>query len=386
MKNIFTLMCLCLLASIYGQDEISFIHDEYQKALTDAAKSNKIIMIDAFTTWCGPCKMMSNGTFKEKSTADFYNQNFINLKLDMEKGTNPALGIKFNVRAYPTIIFINSKENIIYKHEGYLDGAAFLELGNEVLSGKKDIPKLLEAYKKGNKSPEKTYELAKAKASIMDADASEYAYKYLKTQKDWTSQINQELIILTCGDVQSKMFEYVISNQEKLKKAYGEGPINRLIESSVSKYVNANPPPKIKNVEKVFQLVYPKEYKQTTGKYQMGITRSKGDKEGYAKAAVDYFKKFDKDAEELNEAALTFYKVVDKPKMLKKAIEWAEMAIKIDNSIDNLNTLAALYIKTNQIDTAKKILNSSLTISTKAKSENPFADELLQSLNSPKSK
>ncbi len=377
MKKIFILFFLTSFFGGYGQKEINFIQDDYQNALKVAATSNKTIMIDAYTTWCGPCKMMSNNTFKDEETADFYNQNFINLKLDMEKNNGPALGVKYNVKAYPTIVFIDSKENIVYKSVGYIDGPTFLALGKDVIGGKKNIFSLMNAYSKGGKTSEKLLELVKAKVSMMEPDASKYAAEYLKTQKDWTTQTNQELIIQTCNDVESKMFEYVIANIEKYKKSYGEPTINRLIESAVQNYVNRNPLPKLKNVEKVFKMVYPNEYKQTTGKYQMGITRSKGDIKGYTKAALSYFKTYDKDSEELNEAAITFYKVVDKPKYLMTATEWAEKAIKIDNTIDNINTLAALFIKLNQKDKAKKALDSSFLKSTRDKIENPFADELL---------
>lgn len=64
---------------------ISFEHSSWEDILKKAKEENKLIFIDAYTTWCGPCKMMARNVFTDAEVGTFFNQNFINVKLDMEK-------------------------------------------------------------------------------------------------------------------------------------------------------------------------------------------------------------------------------------------------------------------------------------------------------------
>jgi thiol-disulfide isomerase/thioredoxin len=384
-KLILTLYFATLCCMALAQSEINFINDDYQKALKEAATSNKVIMIDAYTTWCGPCKMMANGTFKDAETAKFYNEKFVNLKLDMEKGTNPAIGNKFNVRAYPTILYIDAKENIIFKSVGYVDGPAFLEIGQDVVSGKKNLIKLIEDYNKNKKDTAKLYALAKSMTSMQDPEASKYVAQYLKTQKDWKAEKNQELIVMNCSDVTTPMFEYFIKNKTYYTQLYGEAQITRLVENSINRFLMNSPAPATKEAKKALKLVYPLEYEKKYGQFAMIKARNEGDKKNYAKAAIEYFKKNDKDDEEMNEAGLTFYKVVENKKQLFKAIEWLQKALIIQkNNPDYMNTLAALYLKTNQILLAEKTLNASFEQTALQKLTNPFGEELRGELSKMK--
>ena len=82
------------------------------KALS--AKTGKLIFIDCYTDWCGPCKRMAATSFKDPAVGKLYNDNFINLKIEMEK--NPEgrdLAASYKVRAYPTLLIIDGKGNLI---------------------------------------------------------------------------------------------------------------------------------------------------------------------------------------------------------------------------------------------------------------------------------
>ena len=61
--------------------DISF--DEARKA---ASREGKLVFMDFYTSWCGPCKRMTDQVFPQKSVGDYMNATFIPLKLDAEKG------------------------------------------------------------------------------------------------------------------------------------------------------------------------------------------------------------------------------------------------------------------------------------------------------------
>lgn len=113
---------------------IQFFHGTWEEALKASDKENKLIFLDAYAHWCGPCKIMASKTFTDKEVGDFFNANFINYKMDMEKHEDgPRLSRKYGLTAYPTLYFINGKENVVYQTLGYHKPNQLIAVGEEVL-------------------------------------------------------------------------------------------------------------------------------------------------------------------------------------------------------------------------------------------------------------
>ena len=116
---------------------IQFFHGTWEEALAKAKKENKLIFMDAYASWCGPCKMMARNTFTKEEVGDFFNKNFINIKMDMEKHPEGRrLSQKYGLRAYPTLYFINSKEQVKHTSVGYLNPKQLIEQGKMALEKK----------------------------------------------------------------------------------------------------------------------------------------------------------------------------------------------------------------------------------------------------------
>ena len=63
---------------------LSFLEGTYAEALKAAKDAGRILFIDCYTQFCGPCKQMAKTTFKDAEVAEFFNESFINLTLDIE--------------------------------------------------------------------------------------------------------------------------------------------------------------------------------------------------------------------------------------------------------------------------------------------------------------
>ena len=114
--------------------QINFIENSWTDALKQAAKQKKYIFVDAYATWCGPCKMLKATTFKNNKVADFYNDNFVNVAIDMEKGQGPALAAQWGLQAYPTMIIFDSKGKAVSGTVGYIRPNDLIKFGQQALN------------------------------------------------------------------------------------------------------------------------------------------------------------------------------------------------------------------------------------------------------------
>ena len=116
---------------------IQFAEPNLAKALQEAKKQKKMVFVDAYTSWCGPCRMLKQNTFTDKAVGEFFNKNFINIALDMEKGDGIAFSEKYQIVAYPTLLIIDADQTSTSVTEGYMEPAQLLEFGKAVLAQKR---------------------------------------------------------------------------------------------------------------------------------------------------------------------------------------------------------------------------------------------------------
>jgi thioredoxin 1 len=122
-----------------GDKGIQFVEPNWAKAVEQAKKEKKMIFVDAYTTWCGPCRMLKQNTFPDKAAGEFFNKHFINIALDMEKGDGLAFAEKYQIRAYPTLLIMDADLKSTSIAEGYMNPAQLIEFGKYVIN---KVPKV----------------------------------------------------------------------------------------------------------------------------------------------------------------------------------------------------------------------------------------------------
>ena len=76
---------MALLFSFSGYAQEEAIHwISFEKAVELTKTKPKHIIIDVYTAWCGPCKMMSKNTFENPIIAKFINAHYYAVKFDAE--------------------------------------------------------------------------------------------------------------------------------------------------------------------------------------------------------------------------------------------------------------------------------------------------------------
>ena len=105
---------------------VIFQNITFNEALKKAKDENKLIFMNVYAVWCGPCKMLKNTTFKSAQVADLLNKNFINLDIDAEKGEGIELAERYNVEAHPLMLLIDANGKVIKSILGYRKDAQLL--------------------------------------------------------------------------------------------------------------------------------------------------------------------------------------------------------------------------------------------------------------------
>lgn len=114
--------------------EIRFEKGNWKEIQALAKKRNKYIFVDAYAVWCGPCKLLKSKTFTEEGVIRFFNDNFINLTIDMEKGEGEELADLWKVEAFPTLLFFSPEGKLIGREVGFMNGKKLIEVAKKVMN------------------------------------------------------------------------------------------------------------------------------------------------------------------------------------------------------------------------------------------------------------
>ncbi len=125
---------------------------DFDKACLKAKEEKKVVLIDFFTTWCGPCKKLDAVTWKDKDVISWLEQNTIALKIDAEK--EESLAKRYKVSAYPTIAIISPEGKVIDSIVGYREPAAFLSNAKDALAGKTALIRAKEKFTQNVNDPD----------------------------------------------------------------------------------------------------------------------------------------------------------------------------------------------------------------------------------------
>lgn len=368
-RLIFTLL-LTTIISLGAKAEIQFQHGPWQEILAKAAKENKLVFVDAYTTWCGPCKWMAANTFTDEAVAKFFNEHFINAKIDMEKGEGPEIAEKYQVRAYPTLLFISGTGELIHTAIGALDPAQFLELGNNVID-----PNFASLHN------------MRAKFAAGETDRA-FLAKYILALKEINEQFDAPLAIFRPGMAGAALLEddnwavfdaaftkmdsdeakYFLSHLKEFGARHGEEAVNykALMMYSAPMFealYNAGTPAQYEAARKVVINSGVDGAEVHALSIDTEWYRSQSDWAKYAQAVTDYVAKSpDIYPNVLNNLAWSFYENVDDPKMLKNALKWATKAVEAEPGYANLDTKAMLQMKLGDTKEAIKTAKEAIKI------------------------
>ncbi|MFM9956603.1 MAG: thioredoxin family protein [Phycisphaerales bacterium] len=81
-----------------------FVDASFEQAASKAESQNRLLVVDAMASWCGPCKVMDAHTWPKSSVVEWMNAHAVAFQFDVDK--QPELASRFGVSAMPTIIVL----------------------------------------------------------------------------------------------------------------------------------------------------------------------------------------------------------------------------------------------------------------------------------------
>ena len=332
MKKILLFAIIGLFSFAHTQAQgIEFFHGTFAEALTKAKTENKLVFMDAFAEWCGPCKRMAATVFTDEKVGKFMNANFICLKTDMEKGEGPELSRKFDVSAYPTLLFLNSEGGLVQRNVGALPADGFIAAAKQAL-GKIDNTKEFEkSYAEGKREPELILAYVRA-LNRAGKSSLKVVNEYLQ-KADMVQPITLKIIFEGTSQADSKVFDQLIKNRTAIVALYSEQQVKDKIENAIEKTgenaVQFRSTDLQAEAKSKMKAHLPEKAEAFALSLDMKFFRTTNDIKGYCKTCEAAVKKDGKDArslyaiaKEMTDAFPTEKPVLkDAEKYLKKAAE-----------------------------------------------------------------
>ena len=241
--TLFTLLALwCLNVSVNAQENkgIAFLPEGtlFKDAVAKAQQTGKMIFLDCYTSWCGPCKMMANTVFPQEKVGAYMNPRFVSIKIDMEKGEGVELTKKLQISAFPTFIFFNSNGEEIGRFLGGCDADKFIANveKNSTDNGSADMDKRFAA---GERDPQFLMQYLQTLSSAYKREQCNEVAEILLDGKAETFAADKTLADVFMKHISNPFcpaFVYTAKHPEALIAQVGETPVRMKLYSVWNTY------------------------------------------------------------------------------------------------------------------------------------------------------
>lgn len=391
MKRIFTVLVLSILGQLVLAQGIEFFKGSFDEAKAEARAQGKLIFMDAYAVWCGPCKMMSNNVFPQKSVGDFFNANFINMKVDMEKGEGLTLRKQYGVSAYPTMMLIDGDGEVVQQIKGARGADALIDWAKKAaLPNKSLTQKLQEKYDAGERDPGLMRDLIKVK-SAYNEETEELMTEYLENlpAEEIVNPDNIDFILEQTKDIYALTLPMLNNYDDYIDDLKGEGTYEgKLIAIAQNSGKTAIKQKDMESLNETLDFLKeykPADYKELSSELMVNYYGATEDWSNYDKAVTKHLAKYKKgDDKAYRDVAWNYYMKVEDEGALKKAEKWMQKNIKINNNYENNLTQAYLLYKLDQYSEAEDAVNYALILAgeeKKTKNAQILKDQILKMLN-----
>lgn len=240
MKKILLFTITFLFAiNAFAQEGVKWETGTLKEALNKAGsnkKGPKLVFMDCYTTWCGPCKHMANVVFPTKKAGEYFNKNFVNIKIDMEKGEGVEIKNKYNVAAFPTFLILDPAGHEVGRIVGSGELDDFIERVEKAKDTRNSPKFIKETYLENKtidnailyiKCLQEAY-MNKEIGSFIQEMCSEFKPSEIISYRIWP-------YIQSSAMENAKVMDYILEHKFIAYQLAGEENVNKLILSNNTK-------------------------------------------------------------------------------------------------------------------------------------------------------
>ena len=210
-----------------------------EQAAAKAKAENKLVFMDCYTQWCGPCKKMAKDVFTQEMVGAYMNPKFVNIKVDMESDYGTPLAKKLQITAYPTFVIFNGDAKEVGRFLGSSDGVKFIEnVGKNSMDT--NTSDLEQRFKSGDRDPQFLQDYLKTlTASYKVDDANDVAEAILEGKEE-TFAMDPELAGIFMKHINnpfSKPFKQIMKTDVILKGTVGSEAVDMKVQNVLTNYM-----------------------------------------------------------------------------------------------------------------------------------------------------
>ncbi len=218
---------------------IHFEHGTWAQAVAKAKSEGKLIFVDFYTQWCGPCYNMAKTVFTQPAVGEMYNTHFVCMKIDAEHGEGVELARKYGVRVYPTYFFIDPQtEEPVHRSSSTQTAETFIQTGSYALKPETRSYFLEKAYDEGNRSRDVLIAYINYQHSIHQRDKVTQAFDALLAAGAQLTEPEIWELFVRCVSGVSKPLQTVSSQYATFCQRYGKKEVDKKFAEE-TRYGNA---------------------------------------------------------------------------------------------------------------------------------------------------
>jgi len=349
---------------------LTIIEQDYEHALELAAEQDKLLFIDFYTVWCGPCKQLDKYVFRNDSVGGLLGQQVVLLKYDAERDTTFHLSKKYHVGSYPTGLLLTSEGRVLTRRAGFA-GSDVASLGSSVLDF---VGKGVELSERGEWLSGYAPTIDPASYPVFYTDYvnrtntnvdPEEINDYLASVEDKLSEQFVAVLYYFPGAVHDELIAVAMDNREAYIERYGEGNFGaftgRVSSMKFNRAVEADDEAAFAQAKAFAEEQFgAEEAEEMAASYEVDILKARGE----WKKVLAYYQAL-KEAGEMDNGYVNYfswgvYKKCDDPEVMATCLVWMREVVAEEPEFDYLDTYARLLLKAEGKNAAESVIREAI--------------------------